>query len=114
MPIFHVRVPLSGSLPLWSRTATASPLRSSTLPLTALLSLDHLFTTPAGSGDLPVVPISTAACVVPDPNAQPPRGGPLRRSFPQRGLATTRAPPGGSRQSPRSPRPHDRVLPRLY
>lgn len=85
MPIFHARVPLSGSLPLWPCTATASPLRPSTLPLTSMLSLDHLFTPPARPGDLLVVPISPAACVVPGPNALAPRWRPSSPLLPSKG-----------------------------
>lgn len=83
--------------------------------LTALLSLDHLFTTPARPGDLLVVPISTAACVVPDPNALAPKGRPSSPLLPSKGTrhdqsATGRLPPVPALTSAPRPRPPSALL----
>lgn len=70
----------------------------STLPLTTVLSLDHLFTTPARPGDLLAVSISTTARVVPDCKALAPKWRPSSPLLPSEGTrhdysATGRLPP---------------------
>lgn len=115
MPIFHGRVPLSGSLPLWLRTSTASPLPPSTLPLTAVLSLDHLFTTPARPGDLLVVSISTAARVAPDSKALALKWRPSSPLLPSKGTrhdysTTRRLPPVPALTSTPRPCPPSALL----
>lgn len=71
---------MSGAL--YSRRLTSTTLH--TAP-SAVLSLDHLFTTPAPPGDLFAVPISTAACVVPGSDALEPKWRPSSPLLPSKG-----------------------------